>query len=147
MAGTTSPGDGSINALILQAPVRKLVARNVQTVDDVNAILFDAATRLDIEGGPQTPQVAKIIVDEHRHLAFPGSHLAPSECVLRDILDDCGRSGLSCKYDRDTDGRRHRWRPEQRLGGCRDQGSGLAHGRHSVSLGLCIALEKVSALL
>ncbi|WP_246668165.1 MULTISPECIES: hypothetical protein [Bradyrhizobium] len=109
MAGTTSPGDGSINALILQALVRKCVAKNVLTVDDVKAILFDAATRLDIEGSRQTPQAAKIIVDEDLAPAFPGNHPTLSEGALLDILDGCGRSGLSCKYDRDTDGRRRRW--------------------------------------
>ena len=79
MAHTTSLGDGPISALILQALVRKLVAKDVLTADDVRAILFDAAIRLDIEGNPQTPRAATIIVNEDLAPAFLGNHPTPSE--------------------------------------------------------------------
>jgi hypothetical protein len=59
----STPGHGEINALILQALVRKLIAKNVLSVDEVRDVLFDAATRLDVDGSPQTPQAARIIVE------------------------------------------------------------------------------------
>jgi hypothetical protein len=43
--------------------VRKLIAKNVLSVDEVRDVLFDAATRLDVDGSPQTPQAARIIVE------------------------------------------------------------------------------------
>ena len=58
-----TPGHGEINALILQALVRKLIAKNVLSVDEERDVLFDAATRLDVDGSPQTPQAARIIVE------------------------------------------------------------------------------------
>jgi hypothetical protein len=66
------PGHGEINALILQALVRKLLARGVLSPDDVRALLFDAATRLDVVGTEQTPQAARTIVEEDLAPVFLG---------------------------------------------------------------------------
>lgn len=63
-------GHGEINALILQALVHKLIAKNLLSVDDLREVLFDAATRLDLDGSPQTPQAARIIVEEDLMPAF-----------------------------------------------------------------------------
>jgi len=65
-------GHGEIDSLILQALVRKLVAKNVLSPDDVRALLFEAATRLDLVGSHQTPQAAQIIVEEDLVPAFLG---------------------------------------------------------------------------
>jgi hypothetical protein len=66
-------GHGEIDILILQALVRKLVVKGVLSADDVRALLFDAATRLDLVGSGQTPQAAHIIVEEDLAPAFLGS--------------------------------------------------------------------------
>lgn len=63
-------GQGEIDPLILQALVRKLVAKSILTQDDVRGLLFEAATRLDLVGSNQTPQAAKIIVEEDLLSAF-----------------------------------------------------------------------------
>lgn len=63
-------GHGEINALILQALIHKLVAKNVLSVEDLREVLLDAATRLDLDGSPQTPQAARIIVEEDLMPAF-----------------------------------------------------------------------------
>lgn len=68
----SSPNHGPINALIMQALVRKLLEKNVLSPDDVRALLFDAATRLDVVGGEQTPQAARMIVEEDLAPAFLG---------------------------------------------------------------------------
>jgi hypothetical protein len=65
-------GHGEIDTLILQALVRKLVAKGVLTPDDVRALLFDAATRLNVVGSPQTPQAARTMVEEDLAPAFLG---------------------------------------------------------------------------
>jgi hypothetical protein len=65
-------GHGEIDVLILQALVRKLVARNVLSPDDVRALLFDAASRLDLGGGDVTPETAHSIVEEDLAPAFLG---------------------------------------------------------------------------
>lgn len=65
-------GQGEINPLILQALVRKLVAKGVLTPEDVRDLLFEAATHLDLVGSDQTPQAAKIIVEEDLLPAFLG---------------------------------------------------------------------------
>ena len=65
-------GQGEINPLILQALVRKLVAKGVLTPEDVRDLLFEAATHLDLVGSDQTPQAAKIIVEEYLLPAFLG---------------------------------------------------------------------------
>lgn len=66
-------GHGEIETLILQALVRKLVVKGFLTPDDVRALLYDAATRLDVVGGEQTPQAARVIVDEDLVPAFLGN--------------------------------------------------------------------------
>jgi hypothetical protein len=74
MIGKLAPlGHGEIDTLILQALVRKLVAKGVLSPDDVRALLFDAATRLDLVGSEQTPQAAHIMVEEDLLPAFLGS--------------------------------------------------------------------------
>ena len=64
---------GEIDVLILQALVRKLIAKGVLSPDDVKALLFEATTRLDLVGSEQTPQAAHIIVQEDLAPAFLGS--------------------------------------------------------------------------
>jgi hypothetical protein len=64
---------GEIDVLILQALVRKLVVKGVLTPDDVRALLFDAATRLDLVGSDLTPETAHVIVQEDLAPAFLGS--------------------------------------------------------------------------
>jgi hypothetical protein len=68
-----SLGHGEIDALILQALVRRLLAKGVLSPDDVRALLFDAATRLDLVGSDLTPEAARIIVEEDLASAFLGS--------------------------------------------------------------------------
>lgn len=63
-------GHGEINALILQALVHRMVAKNLLSVEELRELLFDAATRLDLDGGPQTPQAARLIVEEDLMPAF-----------------------------------------------------------------------------
>ena len=57
-------GHGEIDALILRALVRKLIAKGVLSPDDVRALLFDAATRLDLVGSDLTAEAARTIVEE-----------------------------------------------------------------------------------
>ena len=64
---------GELDALILQALVRKLIKKGVLSSDDVKDFLFEAATRLDLVGSEQTPQAAHIIVQEDSAPAFLGS--------------------------------------------------------------------------
>jgi hypothetical protein len=64
---------GEIDVLILRALVRKLVAKGVLSPGDVRALLFDAATRLDLVGSDLTPEAAHIIVEEDLAPAFLGS--------------------------------------------------------------------------
>jgi hypothetical protein len=66
-------GHGEIDVLILQALVRKLLAKGVLSPDDVRALLFDAATRLDLVGSDLTPEAANVIVEEDLAPAFLGS--------------------------------------------------------------------------
>jgi hypothetical protein len=74
MAGTAGPpGRGEIEALVLRALVRKLVAKGVLSPDDVRALLFDAARGLDTLGGELTPEAADSIVEEDLAPAFLGS--------------------------------------------------------------------------
>ena len=68
-----SLGHGEIDALILQALVRRLLAKGVLSSDDVRALLFDAATRLDLVGSDLTPEAARIIVEEDLAPAFLGN--------------------------------------------------------------------------
>jgi hypothetical protein len=64
---------GEIDVLILQALVRKLVVKGVLSPDDVRALLFDAATRLDPVGSDLTPETAHVLVEEDLVPAFLGS--------------------------------------------------------------------------
>lgn len=65
-------GQGRIDVLVLQALVRKLVEKGVLSREDVEALLFDAATRLDVLGSPQTPQSARSMVESDLAPAFLG---------------------------------------------------------------------------
>ncbi|MDE2331048.1 MAG: hypothetical protein KGK16_09730 [Bradyrhizobium sp.] len=60
--------------MILQALVRKLVAKNALSSDDVRDLLFDATMRLDLVGGEQTPQAARIMVEEDLVPVFLGDN-------------------------------------------------------------------------
>jgi len=68
----TSLAHGEVDVLILQALVRKLIEKGVLSPDDVKALLFEAATRLDPVGSELTPQAANIIVQEDLAPAFLG---------------------------------------------------------------------------
>lgn len=68
----TALGHGEIDSLILQALVRKLVSKNVLSSDDVRTLLFEAATHLDLVGSDQTPQAARIVVEEDLVPVFLG---------------------------------------------------------------------------
>jgi len=70
--GRRAPGYGDINALVLRALVRKLVAKGVLLPDDVRGLLFDAATRLDLVGSDLTAEAARAIVEEDLAPAFLG---------------------------------------------------------------------------
>ena len=69
----SSLAHGEIDVLILQALVRKLVAKGVLSPDDVRAVLFDAATHLDLVGSDLTPEAANVLVEEDLVPAFLGS--------------------------------------------------------------------------
>jgi hypothetical protein len=77
MAGKTdTPGEtghGEIDALILRALVRKLIAKGVLSPDDVRALLFEAATHLDLVGGDLTAEAARTVVEEDLAPAFLGN--------------------------------------------------------------------------
>jgi hypothetical protein len=72
MIERAAPGHGELDALILQALVRKLVAKGMLSPDDVRALLLDAAKGLDLVGGEQTPEAARIIVEEDLVPVFLG---------------------------------------------------------------------------
>ncbi len=63
---------GEIDVLVLQALVRKLLAKGVLSPDDVRAMLFDAATLMDLVGCDLTPEAAHVIVEEDLLPAFLG---------------------------------------------------------------------------
>ncbi|MGY3440151.1 MULTISPECIES: hypothetical protein [unclassified Bradyrhizobium] len=63
---------GEIDVLILQALVRKLIAKGVLTQDDVRSMLFEAAKNLDLVGSELTTEAANIIVQEDLAPAFLG---------------------------------------------------------------------------
>jgi hypothetical protein len=67
-------GHGEIEGLVLQALVRKLVAKGVLSPDDVRSLLFEAARRLDLVGGELTKKAAHTIVEEDLAPAFLGNH-------------------------------------------------------------------------
>ena len=67
-------GHGEIEGLVLQALVRKLLEKGVLSPDDVRALLFDAARRLDLVGGGElTKKAVHSIVEEDLAPAFLGS--------------------------------------------------------------------------
>jgi hypothetical protein len=66
---------GEIDVLILQALVRKLVAKGVLSPDEVRAVLFEAATHLDLVGSDLTPEAANVIVEEDLVPAFLGGSM------------------------------------------------------------------------
>jgi hypothetical protein len=68
-----TPGHGEIDGLILRALVRKLIAKGVLSPDDVRAVLFDAATHLDLVGSDLTAEAARTIVEEDLAPAFLGN--------------------------------------------------------------------------
>ncbi|MGJ4859681.1 hypothetical protein [Labrys sp. La1] len=72
MSESPIASEQGIDVLILQALVRKLVAKSILSPDDVRALLFEAATRLDIDGSQQTPQAAREMVEESLAPAFLG---------------------------------------------------------------------------
>ncbi len=73
MIGKATPlAHGQIDGLILQALVRKLIEKGVLSPDDVRALLFDAATHLDLVGSNLTPEAARVIVEEDLAPAFLG---------------------------------------------------------------------------
>jgi hypothetical protein len=61
---------GEVDVLILQALVRKLIEKGVLSPDDVKALLFEAATRLDLDGSNLIPRTAHAIVEEDLAPAF-----------------------------------------------------------------------------
>jgi hypothetical protein len=73
MIGKAAPlAHGEIDVLILQALVRQLVVKGVLSPEDVRALLFDAATHLDLVGSDLTPETAHVIVEEDLAPAFLG---------------------------------------------------------------------------
>jgi hypothetical protein len=73
---------GEIDVLILQALVRKLVLKGVLSSDDVRALLFDAAMRLDLVGSDLTPQAAHVIVEEDLAPAYVARTEEGRELIL-----------------------------------------------------------------
>lgn len=64
---------GQVDVLILQALVRKLVAKGVLSPDDVRSMLLEAAKNMDLVGSELTPEAADIIVQEDLAPAFLGT--------------------------------------------------------------------------
>jgi len=64
---------GEIDVLILQALVRKLIAKGVLAPDDVRSLLLEAVRNRDLVGGELTPEAAHIIVQEDLLPAFLGA--------------------------------------------------------------------------
>lgn len=64
--------ESPIEHLILRGLVRKLIAKNLISIEDVRAILFEAAVHQDVVGGRQTPEAARITVEEDLLPAFLG---------------------------------------------------------------------------
>jgi len=61
-----------VENLILRGLVRKLIAKNLISAEDLRAILLDAALHQDVVGGRQTPEAARIAVEEDLLPAFLG---------------------------------------------------------------------------
>jgi hypothetical protein len=68
-------GHGEIDVLIVQALVRKLVAKGVLSPDDVRSLLLDAAKGLDLVGSELTAEAAHIIV-RRKEVDFYGERSA-----------------------------------------------------------------------
>lgn len=68
----TAPGHGATDGLILQALIRKLVAKGILSPDEVKDMLFEVATHVDLVGSEQTPQAARIMVEEDLLPVFLG---------------------------------------------------------------------------
>lgn len=71
MVGNAMQGS-SVETLILRGLVRKLIAKNVLSTEDLRTILFEVATHQDVVGGRQTPEAAQIAVEEDLLPAFLG---------------------------------------------------------------------------
>ena len=61
-----------IEHLVLRGLVRKLIAKDLISTDDLRAILLEAAVHQDVVGGQQTPQAARTAVEEDLLPAFLG---------------------------------------------------------------------------
>ena len=61
-----------IENLVLRGLVRTLIAKNLISAEDLRAILFEAAVHQDVVGGRQTPEAARIAVEEDLLPAFLG---------------------------------------------------------------------------
>jgi hypothetical protein len=85
------PGHGEIDTLILQALVRKLIAKHLLSPSDVRDLLFDAATRLDVVGSEQTPQAARTMVEEDLAPVFLGEQAGASSDPTTDSSRPPGR--------------------------------------------------------
>lgn len=53
-----------IEHLILRGLVRRLIAKDLISTEDVRAILLEAAVHQDVVGGRQTPEAARTAVEE-----------------------------------------------------------------------------------
>jgi hypothetical protein len=67
-----------MGSLIMQALIRKLIAKNIFSPGDVRDLLLDATTRLDIVGSEQTSQAARTMVEEDLAPVFLGEEWAAS---------------------------------------------------------------------
>jgi hypothetical protein len=61
-----------IEHLVLRGLVRKLIAKDLISTEDLRAILLEAAVHQDVVGGQQTPEAARIAVEEDLLPAFLG---------------------------------------------------------------------------
>ncbi len=66
------PGHGEIDTFILQALVRKLIAKGVLTTDEARAVLFDAASHLKMFGDLLTSSATQDYVNEELAPVFLG---------------------------------------------------------------------------
>lgn len=71
MVGSTTLGS-SMESLVIRGLVRMLIAKGVMSTDDLKTLLFEAATHQDVVGGRQTPEAAKVAVEEDLLPAFLG---------------------------------------------------------------------------
>jgi hypothetical protein len=68
------PGHGEIDTFILQALVRRLIAKGLLTTDEVRATLFDAASHLKMFGTPITTATAQDYVEDELVPVFLSVH-------------------------------------------------------------------------